>query len=109
MRDLLILGTRADPHNSWIEADLRDLGAQRVFLADFRTSLVEIHVDEAGKAEVRVDGETLRPGFLVWDRGIIQAGSPYYLDGDDPAEVGSRAFAAEEWRTVYRLLCTLSG
>jgi hypothetical protein len=108
MRDLLILGTRADPHNRWIEGGVRALGAQRVFVIDFQESLFEVHVDERGIWSLTVDGSKLNDNFVVWDRSIIQAGTPFYPRGGDLDEASTRAFVAEEWRTVYRLLCGLS-
>lgn len=108
MRPLLLLGSNADPHLGWIRDAVRASSDADVHVVDHATSAVELDVDAGGAWQLRVDGAAIAPGFVVFDRAKLQLGSPFYVAGDDPAQSHTRAFVADEWNALHRLICSLA-
>ena len=108
MRPLVLLGSTADPHLGWIRDAVRAAGDAEVHIVDHATSRIQLDVDAHGAWDLRIDGMEIARDFVVFDRAKLQLGSPFYVAGDDPAQSHTRAFVADEWNALHRLICSLA-
>jgi hypothetical protein len=103
---LLILGSMTDPHVERVADEITRRGAIDVRILDFLNGgRFALTMDEYGVYQLRVDGLTIPPHALVWDRAKIIAGTAFYFPDMDE----NSGYAAEEWRALYRLVCGLAG
>lgn len=101
MRDLIILGSRIDPHIAKVEAEMHALRFERVKVLDFATSSFAFESPDGGPLSLTIDGSRMSDAPVIWDRANLDPGTALYPEGDD-AE--ARDFAAHEWRSLYRMV-----
>jgi len=99
---VIILGTRKDPHVERVHGALKSIGTS-VFLIDSHCKTpFSFSVSDKGFPVFEVDGERLHRRAIVWDRVKLFKGSPVFFEGD----LTSSQFRASEWRAFYSLIST---
>lgn len=102
---LIVLGLKNDPHVSRVIDKIAAQNKTNVHVVDFLTqSKFCIITEESGTFSVKVENCLMPKNSLVWDRvKIIPNSRVYYF----PSENDLNGFLAQEWRALYRLICTL--
>lgn len=88
---LIALGASSDPHLIRVIQALRDFDYPAQLVAYESESTFDVLIDRCGQRHIRLGGQAVPPGFVLWARSKLYPGSSHY-----PA--GFTDFLASEWR-----------
>ncbi|MGD8326483.1 MAG: hypothetical protein PVF65_06175 [Sphingomonadales bacterium] len=100
---LIVLGTRRDPHIDWVCGHIEALGVNAQVIDHEASTPVKLEVGSNGSYNLVIEGEPLSGRFLIWHRVKLIRGMSLFPKGD----VQIADLRAKEWRSLYRLIAKI--
>jgi len=99
--NVLILGTKKDPHVQRVHKKILAMGGQACVLDHGEDCKSSLDADENGDIKLDVDHNRVNSHWTIWYRVKLFEGSPFFFSGD----LRLARFRANEWRAFYNLIC----